>query len=201
MNRQPPTANRKPPHGLVVVISGPSGVGKSTIAHAIEQRLGAVFSVSMTTRPRSPKDREGIDYHFVDEPRFHRAIDEGELLEWARVFNHHYGTPKKNVETRIAQGHIVILEIDVQGAIQTREHFPDALMMFILPPTVEVLLDRLRKRGRESEDAIQRRYLEHQREIELAKTCGVYDEFLVNDDLNATIEKAIAMVQQRIHPV
>ncbi|MHB1156729.1 MAG: guanylate kinase [Phycisphaerales bacterium] len=201
MSRKPQTANRKPSPGLVVVISGPSGVGKSTIAHAIEQRLGAVFSVSMTTRPRSPKDREGIDYHFVDEPRFHRAIDEDELLEWAKVFDHHYGTPKKPVELQVAQGRIVVLEIDIQGAIQTRKHFPDALMMFILPPTVEVLLDRLRKRGREGEDAIQRRYLEHQREIELAKTCGAYDEFLVNDDLNATIEKAIALVQQRINTV
>lgn len=183
--------------GLLVVISGPSGVGKSTIAHAIESKLGAKFSVSMTTRPQSPKDREGVDYYFVDEPRFHRAIDEGELLEWAKVFDHHYGTPRRPVETMIGEGNVVILEIDVEGAIQVRNNFPNALMMFILPPTMQTLLERLRSRGREGENAIQRRYREHEREIQRAKETGVYDEFLVNDDLEQTIAKAVDLVQQR----
>jgi len=183
--------------GLLVVISGPSGVGKSTIAHAIEQRLGAVFSVSMTTRPKSPKETEGKDYFFVTEPAFYNALDNGELLEHARVFDHHYGTPRRFVEQQIAAGRIVVLEIDIEGGIQVRQNHPEAFMLFILPPNKEDLLNRLRRRGREDEEKIQRRYREHERELARAKETGAYDEFVVNDDLDATIEKVIQLIQER----
>lgn len=181
--------------GLLVVISGPSGVGKSTIARAVEQRLGAVFSVSMTTRPKTAKDREGVDYFFVDEATFREAVAAGELLEWAQVFDRLYGTPREPVESEIAAGRIVVLEIDVEGAVQVREKHPQAFMIFIVPPSMEVLLERLRSRGREDEATIQRRYRECEREIERAKQSGAYDLFLVNDDLESAIERAVDAVR------
>jgi len=196
-DRSPAGDGATPRRGLLVVIVGPSGVGKSTIAHAIEQRLGGTFSISMTTRPKTAKDRENVDYQFVDEARFRQAIESGELLEWAKVFDHYYGTPKAPVERQLAAGELVILEIDVEGAIQVREHFPDALLLFILPPTMEALLERLRARGREPEEAIQRRYREHKREIERAQSSGAFDAFLVNEDLERTIQQAMELIAER----
>jgi guanylate kinase len=183
--------------GLLVVLSGPSGVGKSTIAHALEQRVGAEFSVSMTTRPQSPKERQGVDYHFVDEARFHRALEKDELLEHAVVFDHMYGTPRAPIDNAVAAGRIIVLEIDIEGAVQVKQRIPEAFCLFILPPKNEKLLERLKARGREGEAIIQRRFQEHQREIQRARECGVYDEFVVNDDLDQTIEKVVELINQR----
>jgi guanylate kinase len=183
--------------GLLLVISGPSGVGKSTIAHAVEQRLDATFSVSMTTRPPAPTDRQGIDYYFVDDATFERAIEAGDLLEWARVFDNLYGTPRAPVEQAIREGQVLILEIDVAGAIQIRRHCPDALMVFIGPPSEQTLLDRLRSRARDSEQIIQRRFSEAQREIREAHESGVYDAFVVNDELEKAIDEVIQLVTER----
>lgn len=183
--------------GLLVVFSGPSGVGKSTIAHAVEQRLGGVFSVSMTTRKQTAKDRAGVDYHFVDRATFDRAVAEGQLLEWAEVFGNFYGTPRRPVEEHIAAGRLVILEIDVEGAIQIRANHPEALMVFIMPPTIETLLQRLRDRGRDDEPTIQKRFAQHKREIERAQGSGVYDAFIVNQTLEEAIGDAIDLIKKR----
>lgn len=180
-----------------MVLSGPSGVGKSTIARALQERLNAQFSVSMTTRPKSPQEEHGVHYHFVDEARFHRALEEDALLEHARVFDHWYGTPRKPIEEAVDAGALMVLEIDIEGGIQVRERYPKAFQIFILPPANEVLIKRLRGRGREGEEAIQRRFKEHEKEIARAKACGVYDEFVVNDEVEKTIDTVVRLIETR----
>lgn len=187
--------NRNPQQGMLLIISGPSGVGKTTITHQVRLALDGLFSVSMTTRPKASEDREGVDYFFVDAPRFERARDAGELLEWAQVFGNYYGTPKKPVEDALADGRLMILEIDVEGAIQVKRRMPDAYALFVLPPSEEVLLDRLRKRKRDEEAVIQRRFSKAKDEIARAKSCGVYDVFIVNDRLDDAVAKAVSLVR------
>lgn len=182
--------------GLLIVVSGPSGVGKTTITHELVKRLDAAFSVSMTTRPPASKDREGLDYYFVNESRFRDAIENGELLEWAKVFDRYYGTPRKPVEQNLAAGRDVILEIDVNGGKQVKAAMPQMLGIFILPPSEEDLVTRLRNRGREDEAEIQRRFRDAQREIAEAKSCGAYDYFVVNENLDKAIEEACDVVQR-----
>ncbi len=184
--------------GLLLVISGPSGVGKTTITHEVERRLGGVFSVSVTTRPKTSADIEGRDYFFVTDEDFARRRDAGDLLEWAQVFGRHaYGTPRQPVIDSLSAGNLVILEVDVQGAMQVKKQLPDAFMIFVLPPSDEELLRRLRSRGRDSEEAIERRFREAKREIETARSSGMYDAFIINDDLKSTIEQACDLVAGR----
>ena len=137
--------------GKVVIVSGPSGVGKSTICKEIVKRLDNVFlSVSMTTRPRGNSEVDGRDYWFVSEREFQERIEKGLLLEYAKVFGQYYGTPKDKVIEALEEGKIVILEIDVQGAKQAKTVFPDAIMIFILPPSAKTLAERIDQRGREA---------------------------------------------------
>ena len=183
--------------GLLLIISGPSGVGKTTITRAVHTRTAdAVVSVSMTTRPRTSADREGVDYYFVDETAFLGMIARNELLEHAEVFGKRYGTPRKPVEERLAEGKVVILEIAVLGAAQVKAAIPDAFGVFILPPSEDELLQRLRDRKREGEEAIQRRFQEAQREIAAARSGDVYDAFIVNRDLDRAIAETLGHVEQ-----
>jgi guanylate kinase len=203
-----PTAEtRDAPPGLLLIISGPSGVGKTTITHAIEREFagrprdggaGAVFSVSATTRPKTPADREGVDYHFISDAEFDRLVAEGAFLEWANVFGKRYGTPRKWVEERLAEGRLVILEIDVQGAVNVKRAMPGALGIFVLPPSEEALLERLRARKREDDAAIQRRFAEAKREIAAARASGAYDVFIVNDVLERAVAEAVGVVREAL---
>lgn len=182
--------------GMLLIISGPSGVGKTTITRAVERSIpDAVFSVSATTRPKTAADVEGVDYHFVTDAEFDRMIAAGEFLECADVFGKRYGTPRRWVEEQLRRGRLVILEIDVQGAATVRSKMPEAFGIFVLPPSDDVLLQRLRDRKREPEEAIRRRFAEAQREIAQARSSGAYDEFLVNADLNETIRRAVELVR------
>ncbi|MCZ6811288.1 MAG: guanylate kinase [Planctomycetota bacterium] len=186
------------PRGLLLAISGPSGVGKTTITRELERRLDGVFSVSATTRPQAPGEVDGRDYHFLTERQFEDMVDRGAFLEHAQVYaKHRYGTPREPVERHLAQGRLVLLDIDVQGAILVRQTMPEALMFFILPPNDEDLLLRLRHRGREAEAAIRHRFNEAKHEIELGMRSGVYDAQIVNDDLPRAIDEVCRLVQQR----
>ena len=186
------------PVGMLLIISGPSGVGKTTITHRVERELHGVFSVSLTTRPKGPDDTEGVDYAFVTREEFIKHREAGELLEWAEVFGNCYGTPRAPVEEAIKRGQLMILEIDVEGAIQVKSKKRDAFALFVLPPDNDVLLDRLRKRKREDESVIQRRFAKAKDEISRAKACGAYDAFIVNDDLERAVSEAVALVRREI---
>ncbi len=190
-------ADRK--SGCLLIISGPSGVGKTTITRAIEAAIpGAAFSVSATTRAQTAADREGLDYRFVSDAEFDRMIERGEFLEHAGVFGKRYGTPRQWVLDRLAEGRLVILEIDVQGAMAVKRQVPGALGLFILPPSEDDLLARLRARKREPEDVIQRRFHEAKREIGAAIAGGAYEVFLVNRDLGEAVALALGIVRAKL---
>ena len=183
-------------NGLLLIISGPSGVGKTTITRGVERSIpGSVFSVSCTTRAKTEADVEGVDYHFVDAEEFQELIDQDAFLEWADVFGKRYGTRRKWVDEQLHRGRLVILEIDVEGAKQVKAKMPDAFSIFILPPSEEELLRRLQSRKRESEELIAKRFAEAQHEIAEAKSCDVYDRFIINEDLEAAIQEAIMHVK------
>ena len=186
-------------NGLLLVISGPSGVGKTSIVRRLIEACGGMFSVSATTRPKTALETDGEDYFFLDEATFQQWIKDDRFLEYAQVFGGSwYGTPRAMVEETLAAGQIVVLDVDVQGAIQVRERMPDALGIFILPPSEDELLDRLRRRGREDEAAIERRFAEARHEMEVARSCGAYDAFVVNDSLDAAASEAIAIVRSTL---
>ncbi|MCH2160279.1 MAG: guanylate kinase [Phycisphaerales bacterium] len=185
--------------GLLLVIAGPSGVGKTTIVHRLLDTFQGVFSVSATTRPRTDQDVEGVDYFFLDEPTFQQWVDEERFLEHAQVFGRSwYGTPRASVEPHLMEGRLVILDIDVQGATQVRASMPEALGVFILPPSEDVLLQRLRDRAREDEATIERRFSEAQREIETAHSCGAFDAFVVNNDLEEATAEISRIIRERL---
>lgn len=185
-------------NGMLLIISGPSGVGKTTITRAIERSIpDAVFSVSATTRKQTSADVDGVDYHFMGDEEFSERVDAGEFLEHAVYAGNRYGTLMAPVEAQLERGRLVILEIDVEGAKNVKRQMADAFALFILPPSEESLLDRLRARKREAEEVIQRRFEIAKREIAEARSCGAYDEFIVNDDLDHAIARALQLVRER----
>ena len=164
----------------------------------MQQKLGGRFSVSATTRPRSNDEVDGKDYYFVSTPEFERMKNGGEFLESAEVFGRHaYGTPRRPVESALAHGELIILDIDVQGARQVRQTMPDAYMVFILPPDEDELLRRLQSRGRDDQDAIDRRFAEAKHEINQATEVKLYDAFIINDALERAVEEICSLVSAR----
>ena len=140
-------------NGLLVVMSGPSGVGKTTIARAVERAIpDSMFSVSATTRAKTDADVDGVDYHYDDEPAFRDMIEHDEFLEWAEVFGRLYGTPRAWIDEQLRRGRVVICDIDVEGAKQIKARVPEALTAFVLPPSEDELLQRLRERKRWSRE-------------------------------------------------
>ncbi|MFH1613498.1 MAG: guanylate kinase [Planctomycetota bacterium] len=177
----------------LVVISGPSGVGKSTICKEVVKRLGAFMSVSATTRAKSPNEVDGVDYYFLEKDEFEKKIKDSNFLEYAEVFGNYYGTFRKPVEQALRQGKCVILEIDVQGALQVKKVFADVLLIFILPPTQSELAERISHRGRDSEEATGERL--QGAGTEIAAAWRYYEHMVINEDL----EQAISEVMQIIN--
>ena len=182
--------------GLLVVISGPSGVGKTTICHALVERVAAQLSVSATTRPASSKERNGKDYLFLSDQQFKQHLDDGDFLEHAQVFGHSYGTLTKPVTEALQAGRIVVLEIDVNGAKQIHQRFDQAKMFLILPPAPASLSDRLNTRQRDDQTVIAERLAKADGEIRFARESGCYDYTIVNDNLEEAINQIVTIINQ-----
>jgi len=174
------------------VVSGPSGVGKSSVVAGLAERLPFHFSVSMTTRPPRPGEAEGSDYFFVGRDRFLAARDAGELLEWAEYSGHLYGTPRSQVEGFLAAGRDILLDIELLGAEQVKAAYPEALLVFIAPPSLEVLEARLRGRGDTGEEQVARRLAVAGQQI--ARARSRFDHIVVNDDLSRAIDEVAGIL-------
>ncbi|NBB92167.1 MAG: guanylate kinase [Gammaproteobacteria bacterium] len=179
--------------GDLFLIAAPSGAGKTSLMRALlQQRPGLALSVSDTTRPVRPGEIDGEQYHFVSVEDFRRGIEEGEYLEHAEVYGNYYGTRRDRVESLWAAGRDVLLEIDVQGAEQILDSHPDVCTIFILPPSMAVLAERLRTRGSDSPEVIDRRLGEARREI---SACGSFRWMVVNDDFDQALADLLAIVR------
>ncbi len=179
---------------FVVVISGPSGVGKTTVVRRVMQGLdGLWLSVSMTSRPPRPGETNGVDYIFVSEKEFQRLIRENHFLEWNAVFDHHYGTPAQPVKEHLARGADVVLEIDVQGGLRVKEALgQECVCVFLAPPSQQSLQQRLRKRGTEDPEVIRSRLERAAMELETGQR---YDYIVVNDQLETAVRDVMCIIR------
>ncbi len=181
--------------GTLYIISAPSGAGKTSLVKALLEKLaGVTVSVSHTTRVPRPGEQDGADYYFVEKADFERRVAEGEFLEHAQVFENHYGTRRATVLETLESGGDVILEIDWQGARQVYEAFPQAIRVFILPPSREALRQRLAGRGQDSEDVINRRMADAVSEMSHYKE---FDYLVFNDDFETALGELIALFRAR----
>ena len=180
--------------GLLIIYSGPSGVGKGTIREKVFNKFkGRLFySVSMTTRAPREGEVDGVDYYFVSKEEFEKQIEAGNLLEYAEFVGNYYGTPKDKVEEKLAEGYDVMLEIEVDGATQVKQKVKDAISIFVVPPSMETLEARLKGRKTEDEFVINKRLEKARKEIVLA---GLYDYVVVNDDIEEATEEVVSILR------
>jgi len=184
--------NNNTPH--LVVISAPSGTGKTTLVRALlANNNNMVASISYTTRTKRANELDGEDYNFVTNDVFESMIENGDLLEYAKVFDNYYGTPKKEVNEQLSSGHNVILEIDWQGATQVKQKVADCLLLFIFPPSKNELMNRLQKRGTDSNEQIKMRFDEALNDI---KQFEHFDRVFVNHDISITVNQILAYIEK-----
>lgn len=180
-----------PDRGALFVVSGASGAGKSTLLKRLFETVpGLEFSVSATTRAPRPGERDGVEYHFVDLPTFREMVARGELYEWAEVYGRCYGTPRGPVDAALSEGRSIVLDIDVQGAAQVRRVCPDAVTVFILPPSLEALHERLVGRGTDAPEVVQRRMADAAQQLQ---ACGDYGYLVLNDDLETATTQLVGV--------
>ena len=199
------SSHRRIRRGIIFILSAPSGAGKTTLSRgALGTTLGLQASVSLTTRVPRAGECDGVDYSFVTDEEFRRKLASGELAEWAQVFDASYGTPREPLDRAVASGTDILLDIDIQGARQIRQKYPqDAVTIFVLPPSFAELEERLRRRGTEDEAAIGRRLLRARDE---ASAFPEYDYLIINSELNEslmqleTVVRAEQLRVARLHP-
>lgn len=180
--------------GLLIVLSGPSGVGKGTVRKQIfeGEDVNFEYSISMTSRNRRPGEVDGIDYFFKTKEEFEDLIEKGELLEYAKYVDNYYGTPVKYVRETMEKGKDIFLEIEVQGAGQVKSKIPDALFIFLAPPSIGHLKDRLKGRGTESDEVIESRVGKAKKEINMMH---LYDYVVENDEVDKAVDRIKAIIQ------
>lgn len=183
-------------NGILIVVSGFAGTGKGTIMKELLCRYSEQYalSISMTTRSPRPGEQDGVEYFFTDRETFEHEIANGGLIEHACYCDHYYGTPRAYVDSQLLMGKDVILEIEVQGALQIKEKFPDTVLLFVVPPSVQTLYDRLKGRGTESGEVIAARM---KRATEECSYISRYDYILVNDDLDVCVEQMHHIIQSQ----
>ncbi|HMK90940.1 MAG TPA: guanylate kinase [Methylocystis sp.] len=189
------TAQKSDRRGIVLILSSPSGAGKTTLTRMLlqDRALDLTLSISVTTRARRSSEVDGIHYRFISQRRFEQMRDEGELLEWAQVHGNFYGTPRAPVDAILAQGRDALFDIDYQGTQQVREKMPaDTVTVFILPPSMKELRARLERRAEDAREAIEKRLANARNEIVRWKQ---YDYVLVNDDLQSTFEELLVILR------
>ena len=184
-------------HGLLIVLCGPSGVGKSTISRRLSQLLDVVYTVSATTRVKAAGDDDKKKYDHITKQEFFKRLDSDQFLEYAQVYGEYYGTPKHPALDQLAAGRDVLLEIDVQGALQVRYQYPDAVTIFILPPDEPTLLRRLVDRARDSEDEMNKRFRAAKREIHMAKGARCFDYMVINDNLDSAVDEIVKIIKHK----
>lgn len=178
--------------GLLLVLSGPAGVGKGTVCGALRKEKTAIqYSVSATTRAPRAGEVDGINYFFKTREQFEKMIEQDELLEWAEYVGNYYGTPIEYVRETINKGHDIILEIEVQGALKVKERFPEGVFIFLMPPSLAELRNRIVGRGTETEDIINKRMTVAREEIEMMEK---YDYVVENDEVNLAVDRIKAIV-------
>lgn len=179
--------------GILFILSGPSGVGKGTVRKKLfEEEMDLQYSISMTTREKRAGEVDGVDYFYKSRDEFEKLIEEGELLEYAQYVNNYYGTPRQYVEETIEKGFDVFLEIEVQGAMQVKKNFPQGVFIFLFPPSLEELKNRIVNRGTESQELVLNRLKEARNEIEMM---DAYDYVVVNDKVETAVDKVKAIIK------
>jgi guanylate kinase len=178
--------------GQLYVFSGPSGAGKSTLIGAVRKRIpGLEYSISHTSRPRRGQEQDGVDYFFVDREAFRRMIDQGEFAEWAEVYQDYYGTSFSSLRGPMENGLDVMMDVDVQGAKNIKRIFAESVLIFVLPPSLQVLEKRLKQRGTDDEAALEKRIERASREI---GNCRWYDYLIFNDSLEDAVLEASSII-------